>query len=126
MMSFISRTVAGESAAGTVLGIAITEVNPPAAAAAVAVATHSFEVCPGSRKCACMSTNPGTSASPPASISTAESGAESANTPSLTNTSRTQSRFCDGSTTRAFLILSPFISRASRASRPCKVSSQPF
>ena len=53
-------TTDGSSIAGVVLGIRHTVVNPPCAAAASPVATVSASSLPGSRKCACRSTNPGT------------------------------------------------------------------
>ena len=55
----IQRVISGESFTGTVLGIAQTEVNPPAAAAAVPVAIVSLCECPGSRRCTCISMSPG-------------------------------------------------------------------
>ena len=52
-------TTPGSSAAGAVLGIAHTVVNPPWAAAASPVAIVSASSRPGSRRCACRSMNPG-------------------------------------------------------------------
>jgi hypothetical protein len=46
-------------AGGAVLGIASTEVNPPARAAEVPVAQSSLWVAPGSRICTWTSTKPG-------------------------------------------------------------------
>ena len=44
----IQRVIAGRSFTGVVFGIAQTEVNPPAAAAAVPLAMVSLCACPGS------------------------------------------------------------------------------
>src|ERR1700691_4262356 len=56
-----------ESTTGIVLGMVQTEVNPPAAAAAVPVAIVSFCAWPGSRRCTCRSMKPGATMSPRAS-----------------------------------------------------------
>ena len=48
-----------ESMVGVVFGMQHTEVNPPAAAAAVPEAIVSLYVCPGSRKWTCRSMKPG-------------------------------------------------------------------
>ena len=60
----IQRVISGESFTGTVLGMAQTEVNPPAAAAAVPVAIVSLCECPGSRRCTCRSIKPGATMQP--------------------------------------------------------------
>src|SRR5262245_25795144 len=49
---------------GDVFGIHATAVKPPATAAAVPVATVSLCSCPGSRRCTCISINPGQTISP--------------------------------------------------------------
>ena len=64
----IQRVVSGESLTGTVLGIAQTLVNPPAAAAAVPVAMVSLYPWPGSRRWTWISTSPGATINPVASI----------------------------------------------------------
>ena len=56
--------ISAESFTGAVFGIVHTDVNPPAAAAAVPVAIVSLCACPGSRKCTCMSMNPGATIKP--------------------------------------------------------------
>ena len=65
--SRINATVPELSMAGEVLGMQTTEVKPPRAAEAVPVAMVSLADCPGSRKCACKSINPGQTTSPVAS-----------------------------------------------------------
>ena len=60
----IQRVISAESLTGTVLGMAQTEVNPPAAAAAVPVAMVSLCACPGSRRCTCRSMKPGATMHP--------------------------------------------------------------
>src|SRR5271157_3061513 len=60
----IQRVISAESFTGTVLGMAQTEVNPPAAAAAVPVALVSLWACPGSRRCTCRSMKPGATMHP--------------------------------------------------------------
>ena len=60
----IQRVISAESLTGTVLGMVQTEVNPPAAAAAVPVAMVSLWACPGSRRCTCKSMKPGATMQP--------------------------------------------------------------
>ena len=55
----IQRVISAESFTGTVFGMAQTEVNPPAAAAAVPVTMVSLCDWPGSRRCTCRSMKPG-------------------------------------------------------------------
>ncbi len=62
------------SMTGFVFGMQAIEVNPPAAAAAVPVATVSFALCPGSRRWTCRSTKPGASTRPCASNASAPAG----------------------------------------------------
>ena len=58
-MANFSSSSSGVTAAGTVLGISITDVTPPAAAAADSVAKSPLCVRPGSRKCTWVSITPG-------------------------------------------------------------------
>ncbi len=60
------RSTRGSSSAGFVFGMQATVVNPPRTAASVPVAIVSFSGNPGSRKCTCMSMNPGAITAPPA------------------------------------------------------------
>ncbi len=53
------RSTDAESTTGSVLGIATTMQNPPAAAARVPVSRSSLCSCPGVRRCTCGSTNAG-------------------------------------------------------------------
>src|SRR5262245_53419347 len=93
-----------QSFAGTVLGMHATPVKPPAAAAAVPVATVSFHSNPGSRRCTCMSRKPGQTTSPARSSTFAPSAAipfaTRAILPSSIRTSWTASVPDEGSTTR--------------------------
>ena len=56
--SICSRSQAALSPAGVVFGIVVTQVKPPAAAAAAPVARVSASGTPGSRKCTCTSRSP--------------------------------------------------------------------
>jgi len=80
-----------ESTAGTVFGMSITVVTPPAAAASVRVPKSSFCGKPGSRLCTCTSIAPGSTYMPRASTICAFEGAGSlptlVMTPSATCTS---------------------------------------
>src|SRR2546426_810839 len=97
---------------GSVFGMHATDVKPPAAAARVPLSIDSLCSCPGSRRCTCMSTSPGQTQCPVASI-TRPSGAaprpfsgarRSAMRPSTTRRSMTASVFVAGSITRPPLI----------------------
>ena len=87
----------GSSAAGSVLGMAHTVVNPPWAAAASPVAIVSASSRPGSRRCVCRSMNPGAIRTPPSS--TPSSQDTDRTTPSSTTISATPLRPPPGSTT---------------------------
>src|SRR6266511_1763398 len=63
--------IARLSLTGSLLGIAQTAVNPPAAAARRPVATVSAYSRPGSRRCACRSMKPGSTSKPLASKTSA-------------------------------------------------------
>ncbi len=63
-----NRATAAVSQTGLVFGIATTVVTPPAAAARVPVAMVSFPSSPGSRRCTCRSTRPGSTHLPRQSI----------------------------------------------------------
>src|SRR2546425_933927 len=90
---------------GSVFGMQATAVNPPATAAPVPLATVSLCSCPGSRRCTCMSMNPGQMISP-SGISTtwAPSAGRSRATRSIRSpsisTSNAPSTPLAGSTTR--------------------------
>src|SRR5579872_4005309 len=89
--AFDSSTPA-PSTAGTVFGMSITVVTPPAAAAAVSVPKSSLSGNPGSRLCTCMSMPPGRTYIPAASTMFADAAparpcATSVTTPSMTRTS---------------------------------------
>src|SRR5262249_51514314 len=107
--------IARLSLTGSLLGMAQTAVNPPAAAALRPVATVSAYSRPGSRRCAWRSMKPGKTSRPFASR-TCASGASrrspnSATRPSSRRTSKTPSRPAAGSTTR------PPLSSSGRASQ---------
>ena len=95
---------------GLVLAIITTVVKPPAAAARAPVWMSSLWVWPGSRKWTWISTKPGATTRPLASISSAPSslisGAILTIFPSWTKTSHTWSKPDLGSITRPFLISS--------------------
>ena len=94
--------------AGSVLGIARTEVTPPFTAAAVPLSMVSLSSLPGSRRCTCISTTPGMTIFPLASIIVSALSVISLATldifPSLTKISKTSSRLFAGSATCPFLI----------------------
>src|SRR5262245_1312394 len=100
----MNSVTARSSFTGTVFGMQATPVKPPAAAARVPVSMVSFHSWPGSRRCACMSTNPGATTSPFAEITRASPAGRSlsilAIAPSSQATSRTASVLVAGSTTR--------------------------
>src|SRR5213594_148706 len=113
---------------GSVFGMQAIEVNPPAAAALVPVSTLSLCSCPGSRRCTCMSTNPGQTQWPAASSTfvpagttplspeaplPGRAGRRSAMRPSTTSRSRRASVPVAGSMTRPPLI-SKLAKRSSR------------
>jgi len=88
--AFASSTPA-ESTAGTVFGMSITVVTPPAAAAAVSVPKSSLSGKPGSLLCTCTSMPPGSSHLPETSTGFPRPdprGPTLVITPSLTVTSR--------------------------------------
>src|SRR5688500_4460946 len=101
----ISVVTLALSLTGAVLGMQATAVNPPATADAVPVATVSLCSWPGSRRCTCMSMNPGHTTSPAGmSMITAPSAGKSRparamRSPSM-STSYTPSIPLAGSTTR--------------------------
>ena len=102
----IQAVISGESFTGAVLGMAPTEVNPPAAAAAVPLAMLSLCACPGSRRCTCRSMKPGATTNPRASkVSSAlprifPRSAICDTLPSRSSKSRSASSRCAGSITR--------------------------
>src|SRR5258706_2099742 len=59
---------------GSVFGMQATDVKPPAAAARVPLSIDSLCSCPGSRRWTCMSTSPGHTQSPAASITRVPGG----------------------------------------------------
>ena len=69
------------SVTGEVFAIASTAVKPPRAAAFEPVSTVSASSRPGSRRCVCRSTSPGSATSPSASITSAPVGASGTSTP---------------------------------------------
>ncbi len=81
-VSRTERSSSAESIAGSVLGIAITAPNPPAAAALVPLSMSSLCSCPGLRRCTCGSKNAGSAYRRPSpstiSISPAADSEESA------------------------------------------------
>ena len=72
-LSCIYLSVSRLSTAGFVFAIQTTIVNPPLAAAAAPVSISSLYVNPGSRKCTCVSTSPGATTSPSASMTSVPS-----------------------------------------------------
>ena len=97
-------TIERLSIAGSVFGIAHTVVKPPRAAARVPDSMSSLYSRPGSRRCACRSTNPGVTTRPFAPISLAPAVATvpptSAIRPSSISTSPLMSSLAAGSMTR--------------------------
>ena len=94
--SSTDSTTAASSSGGSVLGMQITAVHPPSAAARAPVSRFSASSRPGSRKCTWMSTRPGATMHPSASSTSAPApGASpaptSATVPSTTRTSATRS-----------------------------------
>ena len=89
-------TTSTQSCVGSVFGIATIAVKPPRAAARLPVSIVSASSLPGSRRCACRSTNPGLTTHPDASITSSPSAAArpsptSAMRPSTTRTSPARS-----------------------------------
>jgi len=72
--SRLAAKIAASATPGSVLGISITVVTPPAAAAAVRLPKSSFSGNPGSRPWAWASIAPGTTQSPVASTTSAPAG----------------------------------------------------
>src|SRR5260370_32057554 len=93
---------------GLVLGMQQMEVKPPAAAARDPLSIVSACSKPGSRRCTCISMNPGATIIPVASKTSAfgeeRFGATPAMRPSTMSTSATRSVFEEGSITLPFLI----------------------
>src|SRR4051794_9841599 len=93
---------------GLVFGMQQMDVNPPAAAARDPLSMVSACSKPGSRRCTCMSMNPGATIIPVASNTSAfgdeRFGATPAIRPSTISTSATRSVLEEGSITRPFLI----------------------
>ena len=103
----MSSVTARVSLGGTVLGMAHTAVNPPAAAARVPVAMSSLYSWPGSRRCVCRSMNPGTTHEPRTSSTRVDFGTPAASpapkrpiTPFSISRSPSASRLRAGSITR--------------------------
>ena len=111
--AFTYSTPMALSITGAVLGMAHTAVNPPWAAARVPEAMSSFCSPPGSRKCTCTSTKPGTIILPERSRSTPFSMERlwptSTMRPSRTRMSHTSSSPTWGSITRAFLSIKAIV-----------------
>ena len=111
--SRINRVTEALSFTGLVFGMQQTAVNPPRAAARVPVSIVSDDSCPGSRRCACKSINPGATIRPAASNTSAPGTAcrlpgcatSAILSPSI-RMSRGASVFVAGSITRPFLITS--------------------
>src|SRR5437763_5446807 len=111
--SRINRVTEALSFTGFVFGMQQTAVNPPRAAAFVPLSIVSDDSCPGSRRCACRSINPGATIKPFASSISAPAPAPifPAGPTSLifspsTKTSSAASVLLAGSITRPFLISS--------------------
>jgi len=102
--SMMKRTLLPLSVMGEVLGMAQTAVKPPCAAARVPLAMVSLSSRPGSRRCVCTSTSPGTTTFSAHSTTVApfaeRSVPISAIRPSSMRTSRTSSSPTAGSTSR--------------------------
>ncbi len=84
-------TTPAVSATGSVLAIACTAVNPPTAAARVPDSTVSASSRPGSRRCVCRSTRPGSATSPSASTTVAPARLSAVPISVTTPSSRTMS-----------------------------------
>src|SRR5436309_9433067 len=105
-------TTVGWSIGGIVLGMQATAVNPPCTAAAVPDAISSLCVCPGSRRCTCMSTKPGATRRLRASMTRWRPPGEmlasiAAIRPSASSTSASRSTPVAGSMTRPPWITKP-------------------
>src|SRR5438445_4748070 len=111
--SRMNRVTEALSFTGFVFGMQQTAVKPPRAAALVPVSIVSEDSCPGSRRCACRSMNPGATISPVASKTSTSCGAAIFPTGATSlifspssKTSIAASVLLAGSITRPFLIRS--------------------